>query len=309
MKKTQNEGSERSKEDLRAWMQAHPREYGEFALEMGEADLLERCLMSEAAFAACPEFKQRLEEMIDTDSLDVNELLAILQKSDLAEIVFTKPTDDKEVEEGRLPLATWLKYGRTPEMVIENIEDAITLTDNQQAKWQLSKFLKDVMKRLVGAKKRSRKELSEYIDYRKNLENGNIAEWALNGVDEHDATTGNEDPIKDWMELLVSENKQMIERIGGWLRQNCRGIDVARLYVAFMETEIISGKVTVTEFLNAICKTFPDIKLVGTRQVQKDVNVLQSLFPNSKRYGKDDPENRFAIDSIKTEILQIASRI
>ena len=119
----------------------------------------------------------------------------------------------------------------------------------------------------------------------------------------------NAEPIKDWMDLLLSKNKPMIERIDVWLRQNSRGIDLARLYVAFMETESISGKVTVTEFMNAMRKTFPDIKLVGTRQVQKDVNVLQSLFPNSKRYGKDAPENRFAIDKIKTEILQIESRI
>ena len=309
MNNTQNEGSERSKEDLKAWMQAHPHEYGDFAMEMGEADLLETFLISEAAFAACPEFKQRLEEMIDTDSLDVSELLAILQKSDFAEIVFTQPTDDKTVEEGRLSFAAWLKYGRSSEMIIENIEDAITLTDNQQAKWQLSKFLKDVMKRLVGTKKRSRKELSEYINYRKNLEYGTLAEWALNGVDEPEASTDKEEPIKDWMGLLLSENKQMIERIGGWLRQNCRGIDVARLYVAFVETDIISGKVTVTDFMNSMRKTFPDIKLVGTRQVQKGVNVLQSLFPNSKRYGKDDPENRFAIDSIKSEILLITFEI
>ena len=53
-----------------------------------------------------------------------------------------------------------------------------------QAKWQLSKFLKDVMKRLVGTKQRSSEKLDEYLDYRKCLEDGNIAEWALNGVDE-----------------------------------------------------------------------------------------------------------------------------
>ena len=49
-------------------------------------------------------------------------------------------------------------------MVIENIEDAIALSDNRQAKWQLSKFLKDVMKHLVGSKQRSRQDLSNYLD-------------------------------------------------------------------------------------------------------------------------------------------------
>ena len=58
-----------------------------------------------------------------------------------------------------MPFAAWLKHSRSSEMIIEKIEDVIALTDNQQAKWQLSKFLKDVMKRILGSKQRSREEL------------------------------------------------------------------------------------------------------------------------------------------------------
>ncbi len=72
---------------------------------------------------------------------------------------------------------------------IENIRDSITLTDNQQAKWQLSKFLKDVMKRLIGKNHRLRKELGEYLDYRKNLGNDNIAECPLKGIEEPETET------------------------------------------------------------------------------------------------------------------------
>ena len=52
-----------------------------------------------------------------------------------------------------------------------------------------------------------------------------------------------------------------------------------------------------------ILTSFPEVKIVGTRQVQKDINTLQRLLPHGKRYGKDEPENRFAIDKIKTEVL------
>ena len=301
---------ERSKEDLKAWMNNHPQEYGDVAMEMGRADLLETFLMGQAAFIASPEFQKRLEDMIDTDSVNVGELVDILHKSGFTEKILTNPNGDEDWEKYRLPFAAWLKYGRSSEMVIENIEDAIALSGNRQAKWQLSKFLKDMMKRLVGTKQRSREELGEYLNYKKCLEGGNIAEWALSGIDDvEEATlspikpTKKEKFVEDLSALFASHDQDMVNRIGDWFKYNVRGIDVAHLYVALIETDEVKANLTVTRFMDALKTSFPEVKIVGTRQVQKDVNTLQSLLPHGKRYGKDEPDNRFAIDKIKTEVL------
>lgn len=296
--------------DLKAWMENHPQEYGEVAMEMGDADLLETFLMGQAAFIASPEFQKRLEDMVDTDSFNVDDLVEILHQSGFTEKILTNPNGDEDWEKYRLPFAAWLKYGRSSEMVIENIEDAIALSDNRQAKWQLSKFLKDVMKRLVGTKQRSREELSEYLNHKKCLEGGNIAEWALSGID--DVAEAALSPIKqakkdkfieDLSALVVTHDQNIVNRIGDWLKYNVRGIDVARLYVALIETDDIKANLTVTRFMQALKTSFPELKIVGTRQVQKDINTLESLLPHGKKYGKDEPENRFAIDKIKFEVL------
>lgn len=197
-------------------------------------------------------------------------------------------------------------------MMIENVENAIALTDNRQAKWQLSKFLKDVMKRLVSSKQRSIEELGEYLDYRKSLASGNIAAWALNGVDDTvDGTASSVKPtrtteeyIEDLIALIAFHNQDIVNRIGDWLKYNGRGIDVARLYVALVEDDEIRANLTVTRFTSALKLSFPEVNFVGTRQVQKDINFLQNLLPNGKRYGKDMPEHRAVIDMIKTEILR-----
>lgn len=42
---------------MKAWMEEHPQEYGEFAAAMGEADLLEVFLLGSAAFNTSPEFQ------------------------------------------------------------------------------------------------------------------------------------------------------------------------------------------------------------------------------------------------------------
>jgi len=302
-------GSERRKEDLKAWMESHPQEYGEMAMGMGEADLLETFIMWQAAFLASPEFQKRLEYMVDTDSVNVEELVDILCQSGFAEKVLTNLGGDEDWEKYRLPFAAWLKYGKMPEMLIDNIEDAITLTDNRQAKWQLSKFLTDIMKRLIGKKHRSRKELDEYLDYRKSLDTGTVTEWALNRIEEQEPThteipKDKEDYHPDLLSLVVSHDEKMVGRIEAWIKHHGRGIDIARLFVALVEVDEIKANLTITRFMGALKESFPQSKIVGLRQFQKDIKYLQELLPNGKRYGKDEPENRFAIDKIKTEVLQ-----
>ncbi len=82
----------------------------------------------------------------------------------------------------------------------------------------------------------------------------------------------------------------MVGRIGAWIKHHRRGIDIARLFVAFVEAEEIKANLTITRFMTALEFSFPEVRIVGTRQVQKDVNVLQNLLPHGKRYGKDEPE-------------------
>lgn len=51
MDKTQeNTDHQPEKEDLKAWIESHPQEYGEIALEMGNADLPETFIMGQTAF-------------------------------------------------------------------------------------------------------------------------------------------------------------------------------------------------------------------------------------------------------------------
>ncbi|WP_290396124.1 DUF6043 family protein, partial [uncultured Duncaniella sp.] len=119
-----NKALERSNDNIKAWMEEHPQEYGEFAAAMGEADSLEVFLLGAAAFLSSPEFQKRLENMIDLDNLDLDELLKILQESDFAEKIFGEQAEGSEWAKYRLPFAAWLKYGRSSEMMIDNIEEA-----------------------------------------------------------------------------------------------------------------------------------------------------------------------------------------
>lgn len=311
MKRTQDyKNNQKEKVDLKAWMLEHSREYGKFVADMGEADLFGVFMMGQAAFLASPEFQKRLENMIDLDNLDIDELVNILGKSNFAEATLTNPYNNKRWERFRLPLAAWLKHGRSSETVVENIEKAITLSGNQQAKWQLSKFLTKFMKIVVESGHRTTEELKEYLEYRKAVDNDKIAEWAFNCMENEAESTSFKTPITaipvncDLASLLASHDAAMVSRIGEWIKFHPQGIDMAYLFISLIEVGEIEPDSQVTRFMRAIKLSFPSCKIVGARQVQKDVNTLQSLSPNRKRYGKEEPEHRAVIDIIKTSILK-----
>lgn len=70
--------------------------------------------------------------MVDTDTVNVGELIELLYKSRFTEKILANPSSDENWKKYRLPFAAWLKHGFSSEIVIEN---AIALSDNRQSKW------------------------------------------------------------------------------------------------------------------------------------------------------------------------------
>lgn len=209
-----------------------------------------------------------------------------------------------------MPFAAWLKCGRSSEMMVENIEEAALSIDNKQYQWQMAKFLKTFLTREVEDKRRSRKDLKEHLDYRKSIDNGNLADWALEGIDESKPTakiTENAELSHDLLSILASHDSEIVKRIGKWIETHISGVDIAHLYIALVESGELDPATPVKRFVGILSAAFPERKIVGERQVQKSVNTLQDLSPNRKRFIKDEPEHRFAIDSIKTDVLRIST--
>ena len=208
-------------------------------------------------------------------------------------VLYCGQPEDSEWEKYRMPFAAWLKYGRSPEMLVENIEDTAQAVNNRQYQWQLTKFLKAFMTHEIENNHRTRKDL---------------ADWVLGSIDESRPTSKvskGKEFVYDFTSLLSSHDSETVRRIGTWTQTHICGIDIAHLYIALVESGELDAARPVKQFAGILAATFPESKIVGERQVQKSVNALQSLSPNRKQYVKDEPEHRFAINKIKAEILLI----
>lgn len=274
--KRKEEAPAKGADTVKEWMEAHPQEYAQFAARMKTEGIGGVLKLGEDAFRLSPDFQQEVERMVTTGRFDVSSLLEHLTLSEFAENYL------REKNEDHMAMAAWVKYGESaPEQVADELDKAVVAQDKRTYREMLSSQFK-----LFWGKFFQRVELHRRC---------------------REAEGRETFTAESFQHMLASQDENRVKRIGAWLGYGRSGMDIAHLYFALAETAEISSKVAVTDFVASLKAAYPQHSIVGHRQVQKSVNYLKNLSPNRKQYGKDEPEHRFAIDIIKTEVLLLST--
>ena len=263
----------KDKDEVQVWLEAHPQEYAQFAARMNEQGICGILKLGEEAFLSSPVFREEIEKMVAAGHLEASALLEILSMSDFVANYF------KGKENDRMAMAAWIKYGESPELIVNELSKALVGQNKRKYRNLISSLLKLFWNKFFQRR---------CLQYRER------------GKSNNQIATGN-----TFLTLLFSQDESMVKRIGEWTSRQCTGMSTAHLYIALIETGEISPKMPLTRFVDAMRASFPNHTIVGVRQLQKSVSYLQNLSPNRKQYGKDEPEHRFAIDDIKAKVLLI----
>lgn len=249
----------------------HSVEYEKFAERLKAQGIGNVMEMGENAFRHSPAFKTEVEKAVKSGNLDILSLLGSLAQSDFAGSYF------RERNEENMAMAAWVKYGDMPEMIVGELGKNIVRQGKRKYRDMLFKIHSLFLDRFFQRIHDDGKYLVP--------ENTGIADSG------------------SFQSLLTSHDGEMVKRIGEWTAYRSGGMNIACLYIALVEAGEISTRLPLTRFWETLRSAFPKHEIVGVRQLQKSVNYLQSLSPNRKQYIKDEPEHRFAIDTIKTEVL------
>lgn len=263
--------SKNDKDEVREWMKTHPQEYAQFAAKMNEQGIGGILKLGEEAFLSSPALKKEIEKMVAAGRFEASSLLEILSMSDFAANYFKGKEDD------RMAMAAWIKYGESPELIVNELNKAMVGQNKRKDRSMISSLLKLFWDKFFQRR---------CLQYREHSKSNN--QIAMDNT---------------FLTLLSSQDEGMVKRIGEWTSRRCTGMSTAHLYIALVETGEISPKLPLTRFVDAMRTSFPNHTIVGVRQLQKSVSYLLNLSPNRKQYGKDEPEHRFAIDAIKAEVL------
>ena len=261
------------KDEVKVWMESHPQEYAQFAAKMNEQGIGGILKLGKEAFLSSPDFKKEIEKITKAGHFDATTLLEVLSMSDFTADYFKGKEDD------RMAMAAWIKYGESPELIVNELNKAMVEQTKRKYRSLISSLAKLFFDKFFQRR---------YQQYRERCR--------FNSQIVTDNT---------FQTLLSSQDENMVKRIGEWTSRRCSGMNTAHLYIALVEVGEINAKIPLTRFVDAMRTSFPSHTIVGVRQLQKSVSYLQNLSPNRKQYGKDEPEHRFAIDAIKTEVLLV----
>ena len=112
---------------------------------------------------------------------------------------------------------------------------------------------------------------------------------------------------ESFQHMLASKDENRVKRIGAWLGYGRSGMDIAHLY---FRTGRNGGNQLQGGRDRLCCSLEGSLSPVFNRRTPPGTEKRQlpkNLSPNRKQYGKDEPEHRFAIDIIKTEVLLLST--
>ena len=172
----------KDEDEVQVWLEAHPQEYAQFAARMNEQGICGILKLGEEAFLSSPVFREEIEKMVAAGHLEASALLEILSMSDFAANYFRGKEND------RMAMAAWIKYGESPELIVNELRTAMVEQNKRKYRNLISSLLKLFWNKFFQRR---------CLQYRER------------GKSNNQIATGN-----TFLTLLSSQDESMVKRIG-----------------------------------------------------------------------------------------------
>lgn len=297
------------KVNLQEWMAEHPEEYRAFVKKTTNNEFFLKHLC-EKIIEIIPEYQVELENQTECGMMDFEKLMGIIRHSDKLHSSLAD-FDNPDL----IAFMAWIKYGQSYELVLDNLDNLDTEIKDKNYMRSIFSTIKFVVKKF---NKQSPQKLKEFGEFRHWLKSGDITSIISSIVAEDTTPTEKieDDMIEemkithdnimgsDLISLLSSHDETMVKRIDEFVRLNHEGIDLAYLLVALIEIEELHSETKVVVYHKSLKLSYPQIKIVGCRQIQKDYARLKDYSGKNKPKVKDTEPHRTAINNIKENVLR-----
>lgn len=281
---------EELKVEMRTWMEAHPREYADFAAAMNGGGKVGLRMLGLMAKGKIKSLENDVAMQSGMNEPDFSSLLDAVAASDMPRQFFEEESDRRNAA------LAWLLFGRTYESVVENLETMIADSRFNGYRWLLTQLSKFIISRSIRNGNRTHAEWEEYRKYRKAVISGCVADMIEDTAVPTVATVDKAPKRRSLIEILDGKS-ELLEKIGEWIVSRHSGIDEAYLIIALKESGYDIDNIQ--EFHEALSGYFPDVRFVGLRAVQKQMKILETVVGMGRHAPKDKGKDREAIDLIR----------
>ncbi len=278
---------EQFKQDVKEWLNSHPEEYDRFVAEVNNKSATGLQKVFKLGWKLTPQMMRKYQNECHGDLADEHRLQSYSADADAARLLVGEFHNLQNDSIAPAMLA-WLYYGKCYETMVTQLEAE---THNPANNFFEKKIAAIMIKVVINS----------------SIEDDCVVETTIDRlsfddkpVEEKSSTS--EQPSRTLKDYLHGNQEQILEKIKLRVSTQHTGTDLARLYFALQEEELLTG-CDVTTFHKLLANELPNCDLKTVRNLQISIKKLNDSTNRGRI--KDNGIERSLINEWKTYLTEV----
>ena len=277
---------EQFKQDIKEWLDTHTDEYDRFVAEVNDKSAIGLYKVFNVGMRLAPELMRRYQTECHGDLADERQIQNYVAETDTAKLLvdeFRNVDKDSVVP----AMLAWLYYGKCYETMVNQLEsEAHNPANNFIERKIAAMMIRIVIKSSIRNKMRTKADWESFKREKRDIEEGNVIESCvedLETVDEPitEMSSGKGQQSSNLLDYLLGDKEELLERIKLRVSTQHTGTDLARLYFALQEEQLLSH-CDVTTFHRLLADELPNCDLKSVRNLQIAIKKLNDSTNKGK---------------------------
>lgn len=262
---------ERFKQEIKEWLDGHPEEYDRFVAEVNDKSAIGLYKVFNVGMRLAPKLMRRYRAECHGDLADERKIQDYAADADTAKLLVD---EFHSIDKGSIvpAMLAWLYYGKCYETMVNQLEAEANNPRNNFIEQKIAAIMIwVVIKSSIRNKMRTKEDWESFRREKRAIEEGNVMESCIEELEpmnevitEMPTNTEQSLCLRDY---LLGDKEALMERIKLRVSTQHTGTDLARLYFALQEEQLLSH-CDVTTFHKLLGNELPNCDLKSVRNLQ-----------------------------------------
>ncbi len=276
---------ERFKQEIKEWLDSQPEEYDRFVAEVNDKSAIGLYKVFNVGMRLAPKLMRKYRVECHGDLADERKIQDYAADADTAKSLVD---EFHSIDKGSIvpAILAWLYYGKCYETMVNQLEAEANNSRNNFIEQKIAAIMiRVVIKSSIRNKMRTKEDWESFKREKKTIEEGNVMESCMEelvAVDEQivEASTKEEQTLH-LRDYLLGDKETLLEKIKLRVSTQHTGTDLARLYFALQEEQLLS-RCDVTTFHRLLVNEMPNCDLKSVRNLQIAIKKLNDSTNKGK---------------------------
>ena len=276
---------EHFKQEIKDWLDSHPEEYDRFVAEVNDKSAIGLYKVFKVGMKLAPKLMRRYQTECHGDLADERQMQDYAADADTAKLLVD---EFHNIEKGSIvpAMLSWLYYGKCYETMVNQLEAEANNPRNNFIEQKIAAIMmRVVIKSSIRNKMRTKEDWENFKREMRAIKEGNVMGSCieeLETVDEPSVKipTNTEQPLY-LQDYLLGDQETLLEKIKLRVSTQHTGTDLARLYFALQEEQLLSH-CDVTTFHRLLASEMPNCDLKSVRNLQIAIKKLNDSTNKGK---------------------------